>query len=358
MALPDPAVGPSCRWRKPPAACLCCSGKGISANACRRRALSRRFDQMLVDFQVPAYTQVTREAGPKAAVLVTSGDVWLDFDPLQIPPASGDITGIGMRVAPEVAQHFGSLFRLERAHAPDDHRDRPIAFFLQKPSPEEIYRHSARYDSFVDTGMWLLSLDALRFLLQRCKWDSKAGKFATSDGYPAYLDLYTEIGAALGTQGIAPANLRRLGWSRLRSSVIPLEDAQFYHLGSSRQLFESFEQIQRGRYSPQKTLCAATPPSAFFQSVRPPRLAGFGASGSHPSTWRATTSSPVCPLKQASCDLPKEAVLRSCPWERTAAQCDLPFGRHPQRIVRKRRKDLQPGSGRLAQGPRNRWGPR
>src|SRR5207248_7628685 len=35
----------------------------------------RRFDQTLADFQVPAYTQVLREAGAKAAVLVASGAV-------------------------------------------------------------------------------------------------------------------------------------------------------------------------------------------------------------------------------------------------------------------------------------------
>ena len=200
----------------------------------------RRFDQMLADFQIPAYQQVLREAGTKAAVLVTAGDVWLDFDPLQIPAATADITGIGMRVAPEVARNFGVYFvARDQGHA--EGCEHPIAFFRQKPAADEIHRLSARYDYFVDTGMWLLSLEALNLLFRRCGWDEKRGRFATADGHPGHMDLYTEIGSALGRETRAPDRLRRLGWSRLRAAVIPLEDARFYHLGSSRQLFESFE---------------------------------------------------------------------------------------------------------------------
>ncbi len=222
----------------------------------------RRFDQVLADFQIPAYQQVLREAGEKAAVLVTAGDVWLDFDPILIPATTADITGIGMRVAPEIARGFGVYF-VDRNNCPAQGREHPISFFLQKPAAEEIHRLSARYDFFVDTGMWLLSIEALRLLFLRCGWDEKRERFATPDGHPAHLDLYTEIGAALGGTTRVGATLRRLGWSALRTAVIPLEDARFYHLGSSRQLFESFEHIQRGRFSPQRALCAATPPSAF-----------------------------------------------------------------------------------------------
>jgi galactokinase/mevalonate kinase-like predicted kinase len=222
----------------------------------------RRFDQMLADFQIPAYRQVLREAGPKAAVLVTSGDVWLDFDPIQIPPSTADITGIGMRVAPAIARNFGVYF-VARDNSPAEGRGHGIAFFLQKPPAEEIHRLSARYNFFVDTGMWLLSAEALRLLFRRCGWDERMARFATPDGHPAHLDLYTEIGSSLGAAARTPAALKRLGWRALRTAVIPLENARFYHLGSSRQLFESFEHIQRGKFSPQRAFCAATPPSAF-----------------------------------------------------------------------------------------------
>lgn len=227
----------------------------------------RRFDQRLIDLQVPAYEQVLQEAGQHSAVMVTSGDVWLEFDPLVIPTVKADITGIGMRVAPEIAQHFGVYFVAKEASRPGlNVAEEPIAFFRQKPSTEEIYRHLPRYDFHVDTGMWLLSLPALRLLFRRCGWDEARNVFATPDGHPAYLDLYTEIGSALGNETTAPAALRKLGWRQLRTSVIPLHDARFYHLGSSRQLFESFEQIQQGKLSPQKSLSVATSPAAFNRS--------------------------------------------------------------------------------------------
>ena len=129
--------------------------------------------------------------------------------------------------------------------------------------------------------MWLLSISALRLLFERCGWSDKRGLFATRDGNAEHLDLYTEIGSALGSRARPSPELRRLGWSALSASVIPLEDARFYHLGSSRQLFESFEQIQRGRLSPRRALCAATPASMFSSPSSLPvwldAVAGRGA---------------------------------------------------------------------------------
>jgi galactokinase/mevalonate kinase-like predicted kinase len=228
----------------------------------------RRFDQMLADFQIPAYRQVLRESGPKAAVLVTAGDVWLDFNALQVPDVSADIVGIGMRANPGIACDFGVFF-VDRKLSAGRPGEQPIAFFLQKPPRAEIGRLAARYHFFVDTGMWLLSVDALRLLFRRCGWDERRRRFATPDGYPAFLDLYTEIGSALGTGAPPPASLGKLGWSRLKSSVVPLRDAGFHHLGSTRQLFGSFAQIQRHAAHPQTALFSATPRSAF---IPPPRL--------------------------------------------------------------------------------------
>jgi galactokinase/mevalonate kinase-like predicted kinase len=222
----------------------------------------RRFDQMLADFQLPAYRQVLHEAGPRAAVLVTAGDVWLDFDPLQVPAVTADIVGIGMPASPEVARDFGVFFTV-KDRARRGPGEVPVAFFLQKPAPAEIRSRGRSHDATVDTGMWLLSVAALRLLFRRCGWDERRRRFATADGHPAALDLYTEIGAALGTEASPPARLRRLGWSRLTTAVIPLGQAGFHHLGSTRQLFESFAQIQRGRRGAVRALASATPRSAW-----------------------------------------------------------------------------------------------
>jgi galactokinase/mevalonate kinase-like predicted kinase len=227
------------------------------------RLQPRRFDQVLYDFQIPNYQQVLEESGGTAKVLVAAGDVWLDFNPLDLAPCSGDIVGIGMRVSPEVAQHFGVFFT-RRGGRQALAREHPISFFLQKPTPAEINRKAVHHDFFVDTGMWLLSVRALKLLFARCGWDSRRQKFATKDGLPDQLDLYTEIGTALGDEASLTPTLKKLGFSGLKSAVVPLGEARFYHLGSSRQLFESMEQLQQGslRLSKQHRVASSTEVSA------------------------------------------------------------------------------------------------
>ena len=56
----------------------------------------RLHDQVLADFQIPTYLEVLAEAGPRAAALVTSGDVWLDFD---TTPATSDSQAAGNRLS-------------------------------------------------------------------------------------------------------------------------------------------------------------------------------------------------------------------------------------------------------------------
>jgi len=219
-----------------------------------------RFDQVLYDFQVPNYCRVLSEAGSKACTLVAAGDVWLDFNPLDIDPVHSDIVGIGMRVSAEMASHFGVFF-VQKAGQANGGKEQPISFFLQKPSPAEINRLASEYDFYVDTGMWLMSAAALSLLFERCGWNARRQAFGTSDGLAGHLDLYTEIGVALGAKAKLSAQLRNLGFEKLSTAVIPLGDARFYHLGSSRQLFESMDQLQRGSLRLAKThrIASSTP---------------------------------------------------------------------------------------------------
>ena len=214
-------------------------------------------DQLLADFQLPAYRQALVEAGKKAKALVTSGDVWLDFDATDIPEMKSDIVGVGMQVSPEVAQHFGVYF-VRKDVRNGGIEERPISFFRQKPTVTEILREIATYDFFVDTGMWLLSANALQVLFHRCGWSSRSGKFTTKTGLPDFLDLYTEVGTALGDAGRVPKVLKEAGFDVLTSGVIPLTQARFYHLGSSRQLLESMEQLQRESPTPQRAFRIAS----------------------------------------------------------------------------------------------------
>ncbi len=229
---------------------------------------TERFDQMLADFQIPAYQQVLREAGPKAAVLVTAGDVWLEFDPLQTPIVNSDISCLGMRVPATTAKDFGVFFVAGKSVR--DSSENPISEFLQKPSVKTINSLAKKNQFLVDTGMWLLSVDAIELLFKRCGWNSKTLRFDTQDGFPAYLDLYTEIGSALNYSTKAPSALRKLGWNSLSSSVIPLKDANFYHLGSSRQVFDSFHEIQTLKKTSSKVLASCTPPTSLPKFARGP----------------------------------------------------------------------------------------
>lgn len=253
---------------------------------------NQRYDQMLCDFQVPAYSQVLEEAGPVPVAMVTSGDVWLDFDPLGVPAVTADVAGIGMRVSPEVAQHFGVFF--VRADGAGRSAEREIALFLQKPGPAEILDHAQQFQFFVDTGMWLLSARAIRDLFARCGWNGE--QFSTPDGLPSKLDLYSDVGAILG-QPDTPFS----------SSVIPLEDAVFHHLGSNRQLFQSLYAVQTEALGTQRRFIMAGPGSACLSDAHRPLWAdgvipsqpvtAKGANlltGLPPGSWVETVPENIC----------------------------------------------------------------
>ena len=240
----------------------------------------RLHDQVLADFQLPSYAETLVEAGPRAAALVTSGDVWLDFDATDIPVVESDIVGIGMRVSPEVAQHFGVFF-VKRDPKAKGIGERPIAFFRQKPSPSEIAGHLARYDAFVDTGMWLLSAAALSALFRRCGFDEREGRFETRSGHARFLDLYGEVGCSLGAEAEQPRALKAAGFGRLTSGVVPLETARFYHLGSSRQLLESLVQLQWRSLTPRRSFAIGAAGGPFVTAERDPTFTE-GSSASEP----------------------------------------------------------------------------
>ncbi len=189
----------------------------------------QRLDQTLLDIQLPAYEQVLSHAPASMRALVTSGDVLLRFANRLPDFPEVDVLGLGMWVKPEVATDFGVFF---------SRRDNPTAlsFFLQKPSALEIQSHSAEYCHLVDTGMWLLSEKAIDVLFRRCGWNGKS--FPT--GAPAPYELYAEMGLALGSEPTAPDP----EISSLSSAVVALPDAEFYHLGTSRQLIESISAIE------------------------------------------------------------------------------------------------------------------
>ena len=205
------------------------TGKILLPFKALRGVPGQRLDQTLLDVQLPAYEQVCKHAPASLRVLVTSGDVLLRFSS-QLPAfPEVDVLGLGMWVKPETAADFGVFF---------SRREQPAAlsFFLQKPAATLIQSYSHDYGYLVDTGMWLLSEKAVRVLFARCGWNGKG----FPGGAPSFYELYAQMGLSLGSEPTAPDP----EISALRCAVVPLPEAEFYHLGTSRQLIESVSAIE------------------------------------------------------------------------------------------------------------------
>jgi galactokinase/mevalonate kinase-like predicted kinase len=222
-----------------------------------RWALGHRLDQTLLDLQVPEYRRVIAHGGNSYAAMVTSGDVLLRFgrDLPQFPDV--DVLGLGMWVTPERAKDFGVFFC---------HRQSPsqLAFFLQKPSAARIRELSSDYLCLIDTGMWLLSARAVRVLMGKSGW--LADKQAFANGIPATYELYSQFGLGLGAapQFVDPEI------NALTSAVMPLPKAEFYHLGTSRQMIEAVSALQNIELDETKlgSMGSKRHPDQFLQNCR------------------------------------------------------------------------------------------
>lgn len=204
-------------------------GKILMPMPALRWADGQRLDQTLLDLQAPEYERVLEHAPAGARLLVASGDVLLRFAPELPEFPDVDVLGLGMWVDAETASHFGVFF------VPRTGAER-LAFFLQKPEPEEIRRLAAEHLFLVDTGMWLLSERAVDALLRKCGWDG--GKFR--NGAPDPYELYAGFGPALGETPREPdADL-----AGLTAAVVALPEAQFHHFGTTRQMIESTSALQ------------------------------------------------------------------------------------------------------------------
>jgi len=205
------------------------TGKVLMPVPVMRWSYGQRLDQTLLDLQADDYARILSLAPEDSRVLVASGDVFLKFpDDLPAIPRA-DIVGLGMMVSPEVASHFGVFF------SPRESRGE-VAFFLQKPSPEKIRELAVNHAYFVDTGLWLLSRQAIGVLMGRCGW--KGAEFPA--GGATNYELYAGLGPALGShpEKIDPEI------HALTVGIVPLAGAEFFHFGTTRQMIESLSALQ------------------------------------------------------------------------------------------------------------------
>ncbi len=209
-------------------------GKIFTPMPVLRWSLGQSIDGTLLDFMLPAFERVLEAVGDNYPLMICSGDVVLKFpDRLPTFPVA-DVLGLGMWVAPETASDFGVFF--SRRESPES-----LSFFKQKPSPDVIREHSSEFLCMVDTGIWLLGVNALQILLSKCGWNPESQEF--DEGTPGSFEIYAGFGPSLGEMPTVPDSII----SELSAAVTPLTGAEFFHLGTSRQMIESLSALQNSQ---------------------------------------------------------------------------------------------------------------
>ena len=211
----------------------------------------------LLDRLLPVYLGLPAGAPGRGQVVVTTGDVLLDFDAARLDLSGEGTTGLGCYASPDLAARHG-VFCLD----PDGRR---VRLFLQKPSPAEqeakraIRRHG---QSILDIGVMSLDAAAAVDILGLCEvadgpsgalaWTGPVARAIEADG----LDFYREICCAMGTEASRDDYIRtvRASGSRLEASVLDrvfdvmslipfsvelLPRCGFLHFGTPRQLITS-----------------------------------------------------------------------------------------------------------------------
>ena len=265
------------------------------------------FRPLLRDQQVPFYRRAMEEAGSKARVLVTSGDVWIQASALEIPALEGDIVGVGMPVGAETAQYFG-VYLVESDALDHAQREIPVCDFFQKPRPERLLGLPREQRFLVDTGMWFLSEEAVLMLFKACGWQRQNERFSSRTGQPLPFDLYGEVGESLGRGKKAGPRLAKAGLERCTATVVVPRSGHFLHLGSNRQLFASLSFLQRHEFRLQNHFFIDSDPDLFPL-----------AEGEHTGPVWVESCEPSVPLKlcghQLVTGLPKGVRMTALPAE-------------------------------------------
>ncbi len=194
------------------------SGKVLTPLPVLRTERGQKIDQTLLDLQMPLYERILQSAPDNVHTLIASGDVMLKAEDLGAMPQA-DVVCLGIWEEPSLASHHGVFFI--RRDCPDR-----LDFMLQKPSVQTLAQLVQTHYFLMDTGVWLLSDKAVERLRQLT---------LSTGGEIANYDLYGDFGTALGTNPSAPDKLL----ADLTVSVVPVENGEFCHYGTSRELLSS-----------------------------------------------------------------------------------------------------------------------
>jgi galactokinase/mevalonate kinase-like predicted kinase len=210
----------------------------------------------LLDRQLPRYLSLPAPADGSGQVVVSTGDVFLDFDSSRLKFGKRGITAIGCFANPKLASAHGVF-----CPAPDG----GVRRFLQKPSVEDqeklgaIDRHGR---SVLDIGIMSLDAAAAVRIVASCHptperggrlvWSGQAAGLILGQG----LDFYREICCAMGREtdqrsyvtevrrtgsALTDRELRALfqAFSPIPFYVETVPSCIFLHFGTMRQLMGS-----------------------------------------------------------------------------------------------------------------------
>ena len=199
------------------------SGKVLTPIPVFRWERGQRIGQNLLQLQLPLYQRIMNAAPDGMRTLIASGDVYIRAGKLQqIPDA--DVVCYGLWVDPSVAKNHGVF--LSKRETPE-----VLDFVLQKPSVEKLGELMQTHLFLMDIGIWILSDKAVSLLMR---------KSTAEDGKISNYCLYSDFGQALGQN----PTVTDPEINRLKVAILPLQDGEFYHYGTSREMISSTMAIQ------------------------------------------------------------------------------------------------------------------
>ncbi len=252
------------------------SGKILTPIPVFRWSRGQRLDQTLLDLQLPLYKNILDVSHAKSNTLIASGDTLIlaPKTPSELPEA--DVVCFGIWVDPGLASRHGVIFTP---------RNNPseLDFMLQKPKHEEIERLTETHLFLMDIGIWLLSPKAISILMKKSGWQEDHFK----DSIPNFYDLYSTFGACLGRN--PSQNDSEI--AHLSVAIVPLENGEFYHYGTSQELITSTEKIQN-RIQDQRSIWhhrVKPHPTLFVHNS----IAQFEWNGGHNHIWIENSQIPA-----------------------------------------------------------------
>ena len=199
------------------------SGKVLTPIPVFRWERGQRIGQNLLQLQLPLYQRIMNAAPDGMRTLIASGDVYIRAGKIQqIPDA--DVVCYGLWVDPSVAKNHGVF--LSKRETPE-----VLDFVLQKPSVEKLGELMQTHLFLMDIGIWILSDKAVNLLMH---------KSTGSDGEISNYCLYSDFGQALGENPTVTDSEINC----LKVAILPLQNGEFYHYGTSREMIGSTMAIQ------------------------------------------------------------------------------------------------------------------